>query len=173
MRTLYLIGFVGCFLCGCAADDATCSELEEMLGLEDGKELPAAIDRATITACPQIVDDLNCWEKPDKTYCRYGLHYGPNMGGDRDAACASMAPADLPIPCISNGINGRLPQEHAKEFRLNKAKKIEEMRAEQASINASIAEIKAARDAAMASPLSLDPVTPQVPRVVTPGDNRP
>jgi hypothetical protein len=144
MQRTALIGFFSCFLYACAADDATCPELKELIGLDGGQEMLRAVDRAVITRCPEIVPDIQCWTKPDDTYCRFGLHYGPDIGGVNDGICTAMGATDIPLPCVT-GTNKPtpLPAEEAKEMRRAKAVEIDALRADDEAKKAAIEDYKA------------------------------
>jgi hypothetical protein len=147
-------------LCACAdaKTDATCAELAQLIATDDGKELPAYLDKAALTACPELIPEASkCWVNGDGTTCRHGLHYGPNMGGASDGQCVVFdIDIDRAAPCETNGggmEDNIVDGEAARAERKRLADNIDAILAEDAAKKAALEEHKQRVAAENALPL--------------------
>lgn len=85
--------------------NVSCDEFAEYskeLGKE--QELAYLLQNVVLDKCPETVSMVECWGKADGDLCRYGLHYGKNLGGEHDGVCDKFTPGeDKALPCQTNG----------------------------------------------------------------------
>jgi hypothetical protein len=107
-----LAGGAGAVTLGVAAaewdkSNMTCDEFKlAAVEIKDEPELAYLLQNQILERCPETATLVECWGKPNGDLCRYGLHYGPGLGGARDGVCDTFTPGvDKAYPCVTGGMS--------------------------------------------------------------------